>query len=77
MREREGDRGDGTETKEMIPKKDVSCICEVGSYWAEIGVPKGMFEEWEKLENLGGAVSLNVIVKLCCVTFTNNTDSAS
>ena len=34
----------------MIPKKDVSCICEVGSYWAEIGVPKGMFEVEENRE---------------------------
>ena len=49
-RETEGERGDGTETKEMIPKKDVSCICEVGSYWAEIGVQNGMFEVEENRE---------------------------
>ena len=50
-RERERERCDGTETKEMIPRRDVSCICETGSYWGEIECCRLMSKMIEILGN--------------------------
>ena len=47
MGEIERGRCDGTETKEMIPREDVSCICKSGSN--ERNNCRLMIGSWEKM----------------------------